>query len=495
MNILLLSMPDSFEHMPTVAIRMPNGALVSLAGNVDPHHKVAVADLILRQDRIRETVTELVQQHQPDVVGMSIMTFQRRTAGRIADLIKTLKPDTKLVAGGYDPSLAYEDYASLPFDFIVRGEGEVTFRELLRALEKKSALHFIAGLSHKENNRWVHNTDRAVHRLEDNEIRLPNRKARVMKDYTLLGRKVDVIETSRGCTFDCSFCSIIEMRGRNFHTYSFDRVIADITDARDHGAETIFFVDDNITLDVRRFEALCQAIIDAGLNKLDYFVQGMTSAIANHGETLAPLMHKAGFRYVFLGIENILESDLTFLNASSKNIERDKGKKVGNATMKAIDYLHKNHMFVVGGLIVGSPDDTVESIETNLEFAKKYIDWPYIQHPTPYPRTPMTREFREQGLIDNERLEEYDGTTAIVRTKYVSADQVEYLRWKHERSIKTRHIVPVIKHDPWFVIRNGRKMMKHTYRGSTWRNMLGLEDDQKAFTRYKEIRRQEREYL
>jgi anaerobic magnesium-protoporphyrin IX monomethyl ester cyclase len=495
MNILLLSMPDSFEHMPTVAIRMPNGALVSLAGNVDPHHKVAVADLILRQDRIRETVTELVQQHQPDVVGMSIMTFQRRTAGRIADLIKTLKPDTKLVAGGYDPSLAYEDYASLPFDFIVRGEGEVTFRELLRALEKKSALHFIAGLSHKENNRWVHNTDRAVHRLEDNEIRLPNREARVMRDYTLLGRKVDVIETSRGCTFDCSFCSIIEMRGRNFHTYSFDRVIADITDARDHGAETIFFVDDNITLDVRRFEALCQAIIDAGLNKLDYFVQGMTSAIANHGETLAPLMHKAGFRYVFLGIENILESDLTFLNASSKNIERDKGKKVGNATMKAIDYLHKNHMFVVGGLIVGSPDDTVESIETNLEFAKKYIDWPYIQHPTPYPRTPMTREFREQGLIDNERLEEYDGTTAIVRTKHVSADQVEYLRWKHERSIKTRHIVPVIKHDPWFVLRNGRKMMKHTYRGSTWRNMLGLEDDKKAFTRYKEIRRQEREYL
>src|SRR5277367_242988 len=79
MNILLLSMPDSFEHMPTVAIRMPNGALVSLAGNVDPHHKVAVADLILRQDRIRETVTELVKEHQPDVVGMSIMTFQRRT--------------------------------------------------------------------------------------------------------------------------------------------------------------------------------------------------------------------------------------------------------------------------------------------------------------------------------------------------------------------------------------------------------------------------------
>ena len=52
-------------------------------------------------------------------------------------------------------------------------------------------------------------------------------------------------------------------------------------------------------------------------------------------------------------------------------------------------------MFVVGGLIVGNPDDTRESIEANLEFARRYVDWPYIQHPTPYPRTPMTEDFRD----------------------------------------------------------------------------------------------------
>ena len=58
----------------------------------------------------------------------------------------------------------------------------------------------------------------------------------------------------------------------------------------------------------------------------------------------------------------------------------------------------------MGGLIVGNPDDTRESIEANLEFARRYVDWPYIQHPTPYPRTPMTKDFRDQGLIVNERL-------------------------------------------------------------------------------------------
>jgi hypothetical protein len=75
MRLLLLSMPDSFEHMPSLAIRMPNGALTSIAGNVDAHHGVAVADLILVQARVRETVERLVQEREPDVVGLSVMTF------------------------------------------------------------------------------------------------------------------------------------------------------------------------------------------------------------------------------------------------------------------------------------------------------------------------------------------------------------------------------------------------------------------------------------
>ena len=78
MNILLFSMPNSFEHMPPIAIRMPKGALTSLAGNVDPHHRVAAADLLLVQDRVRETVERLVAEHEPDVVGLSVMTFQRK---------------------------------------------------------------------------------------------------------------------------------------------------------------------------------------------------------------------------------------------------------------------------------------------------------------------------------------------------------------------------------------------------------------------------------
>ncbi len=495
MNVLLLSMPDSFEHMPPAAVRMPNGALTSLAGNVDPHHHVAVADLILVHRKVRETVTRLVRELKPEVVGLSIMTFQRRTAGRIIDLVRELQPEVKIVVGGYDPSLAAEAYADMGVDYLVRSEGEVTFRELLRAIEQGTGFERICGLSYKSAEGWVHNPARSPHRLEDNEIRLPNRASRVLKGYTLMGRPVDVIETSRGCTFDCSFCSIIEMRGRNFFTYSFDRVLADIRDARDHGARTIFLVDDNITLNVRRFEAFCEAIIGAGLNTLDYFVQAMTSAIANHGETLAPLMRRAGFRYVFLGIENILENDLEFLRASAKNTEKENGHNVGNATLTAIDYLHRNQMYVVGGLIVGSPGDTKESIEANLEFARRYVDWPYIQHPTPYPRTPMTQDFRDQNLIMNERLEEYDGTTAVVRTEHMRPEEVEFMRWKAERWMKVRHIPVALRHDPAWVLLRGWKTFLHTFRGSTLRSLLGLESERKVFERYRAIRRAEREYV
>jgi len=136
MNVLLLSMPDSFEHMPPVAIRMPNGALASLAGNVDAHHRVAIADLILARRAVRATVERLVRDHAPDVVGLSVMTFQRATALQIARLVKLLRPSARIVVGGYDPSLAAEAYETAPeVDFIVRGEGEHTFSALLRALE------------------------------------------------------------------------------------------------------------------------------------------------------------------------------------------------------------------------------------------------------------------------------------------------------------------------------------------------------------------------
>lgn len=494
MNVLLLSMPDAFEHMPTVAIRMPNGALASLAGNVDPHHHVVAADLILVQRHVRETVLDLLSRDQPDVVGLSVMTFQRPTALKIAALVRGVRPSARIVVGGYDPSLAPDAYAdpSLAVDFIVRGEGEVTFRELLRSLEHGSGLGAIAGLTWRDGERMRHNDARGVASRLDAEIRLPDRSARVLTGYTMLGRPVDVVETSRGCTFDCSFCSIIEMRGRNFHPFSIERVIADIGDAKARGARTVFLVDDNIMLDVKRFAELCRAIVDAGLHDVRYIVQAMTSSLANHGEELAPLMRAANFTYVFLGIENVIEEDLAFLHAAAKNRERRTGD---NASVRAATLLRRHGMYVVGGLIVGNPGDSAASIDANLAFARRHVDWPYIQHPTPYPGTPMSQDLRARGLVAHDRVEEYDGTTAVVTNREMNGEEIEFRRWRAERWMKLRHMPKAVRDNPRFVLTHGRAMFAHAFRGCTWKTFAHLEPEGAAFSRYRAIRAAERRYL
>ena len=127
MRILLLSMPDSFEHTPTLAIRMPNGALASLAGNVDPHHHVAdrrpgARAVVGPADGRAADVATL----QPDVVGLSVMTFQR--AHRAPDHRARPRAQARTCASSSAATIrAWRPrrgpIPTLGVDFIVRGEG------------------------------------------------------------------------------------------------------------------------------------------------------------------------------------------------------------------------------------------------------------------------------------------------------------------------------------------------------------------------------------
>jgi hypothetical protein len=101
----------------------------------------------------------------------------------------------------------------------------------------------------------------------------------------------------------------------------------------------------------------------------------------------------------------------------------------------------------------------------------------------------------ERNLIVNDRVEEYDGTTAVVRTAHLSADEIEFLRWRAERWMKARHMPNALRHYPLYVLRNAPRMLAHTFRGSTWRSALGLESEREVFRRYKARRAAEREYV
>ena len=93
----------------------------------------------------------------------------------------------------------------------------------------------------------------------------------------------------------------------------------------------------------------------------------------------------------------------------------------------------------------------------------------------------MTRDFERRGLVVNTRPDEYDGTTAVTRGEHLEPEEVEFMRWKAERWMKVRHMPAVFRHDPWFVLRNGSRMLAHTFRGTTWRSVFGLENDREVF--------------
>jgi len=265
MKVLLLSSPIVQKDFDRIA-RLPNLGLVSLAAHVDDLCIVHVADIHGMKNH-RDYVQKIVNGY--DLVGLTAMSFQYQEALELARIAKESGAET--VFGGYHPTLAFQDIAESGdaklIDYIVRGEGEATFRELVKAkLEDKSPKD-VLGLSYHEGERMVHNDARPLLKVE--EIEMPNRDVRlVMKGFTSFEIPIDSVETSRGCTQGCKFCSINLMYGRRFRRFPIDRVIEDIQDAEAHGAGAIFFPDDNITLDVKRLEQLCQAIIDAGLTHL-----------------------------------------------------------------------------------------------------------------------------------------------------------------------------------------------------------------------------------
>ena len=157
---------------------------------------------------------------QPDLVGLSVMTFQRSTARRIISLVKSINPDARVAVGGYDPSLAPEAWthpgARRGLHRPRRRRPHVS-RVGARARRQAAARRRRRACGFAPPTACSGICREPVTTLERGEIKPPSRDGRVLSGYTFMGRPIDVIETSRGCTFDCSFCSIIEMRGRNFH--------------------------------------------------------------------------------------------------------------------------------------------------------------------------------------------------------------------------------------------------------------------------------------
>ena len=188
MRILLLSMPDSFEHTPALAIRMPNGALASLAGNVDPHHHVAIADLVLAQcvgaaDGRAADPRRAARRRRP--VGDDL-SARHRAADHLAHPVDRADGRGSSSAATI-PSLAPDAWThpAIGVDFIVRGEGDLTFRDLrARARTATCRCRRSPGSGTATGRRFQRNPPRPVASIEDGDDQAAEPRARACSPAT-----------------------------------------------------------------------------------------------------------------------------------------------------------------------------------------------------------------------------------------------------------------------------------------------------------------------
>lgn len=336
---------------------------------------------------IWDEVKERLRSFKPDIVGISVLTPKVPSAFKIAGICKSVDPRMTVVFGGCHPTVRPDEmFYNRSVDFVVRGEGEETFSELVSALNSHSKdYHNISGLSFRDNWKAVHNKDRAL--MSDiDSLPLPGRD-RITDLSTYTTSQIGMVMTSRGCPYSCSFCASGNMWGKTARFRSIENVLREIDELRSrYGVKNITFMDDSFTIRRDYLEGLCGALIKY---HPDITWSCLTRANIISDEVIR-LMKKAGCVKVDVGVESGSERilELTNKGVTLKQI-RD-----------AAEVLRRNRMYWSGFFMFGFPTETEDEIITTLNLLKRLRpDWANISIFTPYPKTPLYELSQELGMI------------------------------------------------------------------------------------------------
>ena len=253
MKILLLSPPTISVIRTVVGTTGPPLGLAYLASMVRDEHDVLIVDS-LAEDYDYEDVKRIIKRYDPDVFGITSTTSMVPDAYKIAKIAKEHNENVKVVMGGPHATFVPErTFKECPYlDFIVRGEGEQTFKELIECLEKKKDPSNILGLSINMHNKVKNNSPRPLIKDID-RIPMPSYDLLPMEKYQVDGVRFGTVMTSRGCPFDCAFCSSSLQFGKRWRGHSDSRVIEELRLLHEkYGIREIEFLDDTFTLNKPR---------------------------------------------------------------------------------------------------------------------------------------------------------------------------------------------------------------------------------------------------
>ncbi len=402
-------------------IKGPPLSLISIAAMV-PEHEAKLFDFKVHKFKEKKFSSLL---NQSDIVALTSMTPQISNAFEVAQMAKDLGCTT--IIGGYQPTLAPEYVAKhSAIDYTVRGEGENTFRELIDYLDgnkERRLLKDIDGVSYKNKDGKVHhNKDRKLEPNLDN-FPMPRRDLLDDKKYIYLGARVAQLETSRGCPHNCKFCCIIKMwrnpdRPITYRTKSTKRIMQEIYDI-DWKNDFIFFCEDNFTIKTKRTKEILDTIIRSGVpNKIFLSCQSRVDTLYRNPE-LIDLMHRAGMRQVFLGIESVHQQSLDAMN--KKNTTPDMVRKV-------VSSLQDRGISIFGGVIIGFPGETKTMVRQNIQFARS-LNLTCIQFTpiTAFPGTDFYNEMSEKNMITSTDYKHYDLFHPMMRTEQLTNNEMYQL--------------------------------------------------------------------
>lgn len=344
--------------------------------------------------------------HQILLVAVSAITgFQIEGGIRFSKAVKKICPDSKIVWGGWHPTILPEQTLNETYiDFVIAGQGEKPFEELTKALIENSGFESINGLAFKKNKQIVINTSDDFCNLNN----LPD------VDYTLIDINKYVLKTdfsqrrlmyfaSYGCPFNCPFCSGSQIFRKKWYPKRIETVINDIKYfIKEAKIDSILFWDDNFFSNKKFVLDFAQKLIDENLNIV---WEGSTHArgfLNLFGDEEIILLYKAGLRRVSTGAES----------GSNTILEVIKDNLVENDVLSMIALLKKNGITTFFSTMVGYPLNIRDEIKStfNLIRKAKRIDSDVkvqINIFTPYPQTPLYKDALDKGFKEPSKLSDW----------------------------------------------------------------------------------------
>ncbi|MDD5687859.1 MAG: radical SAM protein [Elusimicrobia bacterium] len=377
-------------------------ALEILAASI-PHHDVHILDM-----RIDNNLTKTLDSFRPDIVGITSLTPDVYIAKEILFKIKKYNQQILTVIGGHHATMIPEDFKESYIDVVVIGEGEVTFKELVDAFEKKDIFSNIKGIAFKNGEKDLFFTTPRELISNMDDMPVPNRSltANHRNEYFRGSwRPVASIMTSKGCPFRCNFCALWKINNGKYFVRSPESVVDELENIKEH---FIDFAEDNALHDIPRAEKIYELIKKRGIKKT-YKLYARSDTIVRHPE-IVEKWKEIGMELVLIGLESFKDDELKELN---------KHNTISN-NEKAVSILQENGVEIAAYFII-NPNYIKEDFDRLAEYVQKLnLKQPIFTVLTPLPGTDFYKEKYNELTTHNYQM--YDFVHSVLPTKLPTKD-------------------------------------------------------------------------